>query len=274
MSPLCGFWHLGCVSRASWRPWWPKLRNPPSAINWDFAGACCTTAHMPRRARVIVPGAAHHVTQRGNGRQAVLFPSDDQRLYLEIPGREAARHGAWIPGYCLMTNHVHLVAVPERDDSLARALGSAHSEYALALNRAHGPGGHVWRNRLLSCLLDGTHLPRAPRYVELNPVRAGMAAEPWGWPWSSARAHSRAIVGSGARLPLGGVCGRPESWEWREILAAGMEDGECDTVRRATCTGEPLGARVIVTAMERQAGRRLRALPRGRPRVFPSRLAG
>jgi putative transposase len=225
---------------------------------------------MARRARVVVPGVAHHVTQRGNDRQAVFLSSDDRRFYLEILGRQAARHGARILGYCLMTNHVHLVVVPDRQDSLARTLGCVHSEYALALNRAHGRSGHLWQNRFFSCLLDGNYLLRVLRYVELNPVRAGMAAEAWAWPWSSARAHTEEqVVDPVLDFRWEEYVGRWNYGEWREILEAGMEDRECDAVRRATSTGEPLGAREFVTAMERQAGRRLRVLPRGRPRNMP-----
>jgi putative transposase len=93
-----------------------------------------------------------------------------------------------------MTNHVHLIAVPEREGSLARTLGCTHSEYALALNHAHGRSGHVWQNRFFSCPLGESHLLSALRYVELNPVRAGLASEPSGWPWSSARAHTVSLA--------------------------------------------------------------------------------
>ena len=98
---------------------------------------------MPRRPRVVFPGVAHHITQRGNDRQTVFFSSDDRRFYLDLLTRHAARSGTRILGYCLMTNHVNLVAVPERENSLAHALRHAHSEYALAHNRAGGHSGHL-----------------------------------------------------------------------------------------------------------------------------------
>jgi putative transposase len=208
------------------------------------------------------------VTQRGNDRQAVFASADDRRFYLECLRRQASRHGARILGYCLMTNHVHLVAGPERDDSLARALRCAHSEYALAFNRRHGRSGHLWQNRYFSCVLDRSHLLRALRYVELNPVRAGLAAEAWEWPWSSARAHTLAWAVDAALDPdWQDYIGLWNHAEWREILAAGMEAGECETVRRATNTGEPLGEKEFLAAMERETGRRLRVMPRGRPKT-------
>jgi len=105
---------------------------------------------VPRRPRSVFPGVAHHITQRGNNRQPVFFSSDDRRLYLDLLCHHGARSGARFLGYCLMTNHVHLVAVPEREDSLARALGRVHSEYTLALNRTEGRSGHLWQNRFSS----------------------------------------------------------------------------------------------------------------------------
>ncbi|MCE5310109.1 MAG: transposase, partial [Acidobacteriales bacterium] len=87
---------------------------------------------MPRRPRVVVPGVAHHVTQRGNNRQQVFFSADDYRRYLDLLGRHAADCGTRLLAYCLMTNHVPLLAVPESQASLARALGRTHAEYALA----------------------------------------------------------------------------------------------------------------------------------------------
>ncbi len=169
-----------------------------------------------------------------------------------------------------MTNHVHLIAVPEREGSLARTLGCAHAEYALAVNHAQGRSGHLWQNRFFSCPLDESHLWCALRYVELNPVRAGLASEPSGWPWSSARAHT---VDHALDPVLDcrwvEYFGRWDYSEWREILSAGISGGESDAIRRATHTGEPLGSREFVAALERQAGRRLRVLARGRPPKKP-----
>jgi putative transposase len=102
---------------------------------------------MSRRPRFVLPGVAQHVTQRGNNRQAVFLSTEDRRLYLELITRHAQRHGLRILGYCMMTNHVHLVVVPERANSMALAFGQAHSEYALAFNRGHERCGHLWQNR-------------------------------------------------------------------------------------------------------------------------------
>jgi REP-associated tyrosine transposase len=226
--------------------------------------------HMPRRPRVVIPAAPHHITQRGNNRQPVFFSPDDRLFYLDLLSRHAQRSGVRILGYCLMTNHVHLIAVPERDESLARALRHAHSEYSLALNRSERRSGHVWQNRYYSCPMSADRLLSALRYVELNPVRAGMAGAAWDWPWSSARAHTTAGTSDGV------LCcdwieyfGQWTYGEWTELLAAGSPNGECETLRRATQTGAPLGPPEFVAALERQTGRRLRVWKRGRPRKAP-----
>jgi putative transposase len=213
--------------------------------------------HVPRRARIIVPGVAHHVTQRGNNRRAVFLPVEDRRLYLDLLGHHAARCGAHILGYCLMGNHVHLIAVPELENSLALTFGRAHSEYAQALNQAESWSGHVWQRRFFSCPLDEYHVMRAMRYAELNPVRAGLVAQPWDWPWSSARAHTEEhAMDAVLDFRWEAHFGRWDRREWRESLLSGVPDEECEALRKATATGAPLGSQEFVEGLERQAGRR------------------
>jgi putative transposase len=222
---------------------------------------------VPRRARVVFPGLPHHVTQRGNNRQQLFFAAADYQHYLELLDRYARRCGVHVLGYCLMPNHVHLIAAPEQEDSLARALGRTHSEFALALNRAEGRTGHAFQNRFFSCVLSGTHLARATRYVELNPVRAGLSALAWEWPWSSAAIHT-AVKTADPVLCADwiGYFGQWDYGEWKELLLEGGGDMD-EAIRRATRTGEPLGPRDFVAGLERKAGRRLRVLERGRPKL-------
>jgi putative transposase len=108
--------------------------------------------------------------------QPVFRADDDFRCYLALLRRHSVANGMRILAYCLRPNHVHLIAVPRRADSLALTLDRTQSEYALAWNRTRGGSGHLWQNRFFSCALDETHAVRALRYVELNPVRAGLAA--------------------------------------------------------------------------------------------------
>ena len=127
---------------------------------------------MLRVARIVVPGCPHHVTQRGNNRQDVFFVEDDWRTYLRILREQSKRFGLSVDGYCLMTNHVHLVAVPTSENSLAKAVGRTHWLYTQYVNRLHRRSGHLWQNRFFSCALDESHCWQALAYVERNPVRA------------------------------------------------------------------------------------------------------
>jgi putative transposase len=144
---------------------------------------------MGRQARIVIPGVAHHVTQRGNYRQDVFFTDDDRRVYLSYLRESAQLHGLAVSAYCLMTNHVHLVATPERGESLAKTMGRTHLMYAQYIHRLHGRLGHLWQNRFYSCPMDDDYTHNATAYVELNPVRAGMVEAASDYAWSSARAH-------------------------------------------------------------------------------------
>ncbi len=152
----------------------------------------------------------------------------------------------------------------------SRALSAgAHTEYAQALNQSQKRSGHLWQNRFFSCPLDAAHLENAMRYVELNPVRAGLSVMPWDWPWSSAPAHSL----QGARDVVLDCSGDLDRWDyggWKEGLLSGISHADCDSIRRATQTGEPLGSRAFLRQLERQAGRRLQVLARGRPAEQPN----
>ena len=227
---------------------------------------------MSRRPRLVLPGIAHHVTQRGNNRQNVFFSDQDRIRYIQILRRQSHRHDLRILGWCLMTNHVHLIVLPGASESLALTLGQAHSHYSLEQNRDRHRVGHLWHNRYFSCPLDSAHLLTALRYVDLNPVRAGMTAEAMDWRWSSAQAHTSPTSHDellnwpwmdwleDARL------GRWSYSDWRSSLLVADPPDELDRMRRATQLGEPLGSEEFLQEMEAKAGRRLRVRERGRPR--------
>jgi len=144
---------------------------------------------MPRNARVVAPGLPHHITQRGTNRQRVFVTVADRSLYLRLVRENQAEAGVRILAYCLMRNHVHFVAVPQREDSLAVLFGRANGRNAQALNIPKGRSGHLWQARFHSCALSDSHLEIALRYVEENPCRAGIAASPAEYRWSSAAAR-------------------------------------------------------------------------------------
>ena len=213
---------------------------------------------MPRIARVAAVAEPHHVTQRGNSRQQTFFSHADRRIYLALPKTHCQRWRLDVLGYCLMPNHVHLIVVPERENSLAKALGRTHYDDAIYLNGRRRRSGHLWQNRFYSTVLAGSHLQAALRYVDLNPVRARLAKEATAYEWSSACAH---VAG---RDPEGLL--ELEWWkelcplnDWAEALLPSRDDEmRAEEIRRATRTGRPLGDEAFVQRLENKQGRPLR----------------
>jgi len=220
---------------------------------------------MPRVARIVIPNVPHHITQRGNDRQDVFFVDDDRRIYLELLKEQTERLKVSVLGFCLMTNHVHLVAIPRTRTGLAKALGRTHFRYTQYINRFHRRSGHLWQNRFFSCPLDEKHAAAAMRYLEQNPVRARIVRKPWRYVWSSAAAHVGEKDKSGVLdLQTWRRDWSPKVWRW--MLDRPVQDELVSRVRRHTLRGRPLGTDSFVSKLERKLRRRLRALPVGRPR--------
>ena len=224
---------------------------------------------MPRLARAIAVGCAHHVTQRGNNRQDVFLVDEDRRVYLELLQEQAAKYGLEVWAYCLMSNHVHLVATPHAEESLAQAIGRTHFRYTQYVNRLHRRSGHLWQGRFYSCALDGRHWWLALKYVELNPVRARLCRRAWQYAWSSAAAHTDPKVASGL-LNLARWYQEMPAAVWRKELTEGLTDREVAQLRVRTHTGRALGSDGFLSKLETVLGRRLRPLPVGRPRKEPA----
>jgi len=211
---------------------------------------------MARFARAVAVGVAHHITQRGVDRQRVFFPSADGRTYLECLATYSAQARARILAYCLMDNHIHLVAVPDEPHSLAVALRCAHGRYARYRNARRNRTGHLWQNRFYSCPLDQRHLWIALRYVERNPVRANLVARPEQYCWSSTAAH----LGS-ARTPefldweFHAETGGAE--RWAALLAGPEELIDIRALQSGTFTGRPVGEPGFIASLEELPGRPL-----------------
>jgi putative transposase len=211
---------------------------------------------VARLARVIVPGLPHHITQRASGKR-FIFQTDAERLvYLRLLRESTDLHEVAVIGFCLMSNHVHIVAAPRKAASLALALKNVHGRFASYWNAANCYSGHLWQNRYYSCPLDEHHLWEALRYTELNPVRADMVRLAEHWPWSSATAH--------CGLPSSDPWLDTERWRmrwnaaaWREYLDGGQDAASLDLIRRNTHTGRPLGSVDFTRALELETRRRL-----------------
>ena len=144
---------------------------------------------MARMARLVVPGHPHHVTQRGVRRMKTFLRDADYETYLALLTTWCGEAGTKIWAWCLMPNHVHLILVPRDEDGLRSALAQTHRRYTRKINAREGWQGHLWQERFHSFPMDEAHLLAAVRYVELNPVRAGLVKRPEQWRWSSAKAH-------------------------------------------------------------------------------------
>jgi putative transposase len=221
-------------------------------------------------ARAVLPGLPHHLTQRGVDRQPVFFTDVDRHVYLDLIHSSARRFQVSLLGYCLMSNHVHWIAIPAAADSLAQAFGEAHGRYAQYANSKLCRAGHFWQNRFFSCALDPAHLWAALRYVERNPVRARLVEAAEHWPWSSARTR---LVQCGPAQGLGFPQVSLETWrmqfsaeQWRSYLAAeSLSEAEL-ALRVNTYTGRPVGSRGFVQTAEAILHRPLLARKGGRPR--------
>jgi len=206
---------------------------------------------MARLARVVVADVAYHVTQRGNGRQYLLAADAERTVYLELLRQAVGMQALSVVGYCLMSNHVHLVVIPHRAEALAAALKSTHGRYAAYWNARQAHSGHAWQGRFYSCPLDEGHLWQALRYTERNPVRASLVTEASAWNWSSAAAHC------GTAEP--DVCLDLEVWRrhwtaetWRAFLQENETEEELAELRRSTHTGRPLGASEFIQSLEQR----------------------
>lgn len=183
-----------------------------------------------------------------------FLSDEDYAAYLDLVAEGCRAAGTDVWAYCLMANHVHLVLVPSHADGLRAGLGEAHRRYTRRINQREGWRGYLWQGRFHSFVLDEPHLLAAARYVELNPVRAGLVAAPQDWPWSSARAH---LAGRDDRL----VTVRPlleRAADWRDLLAGGLPEPELARLRRHSRTGRPCGADDWIEQLERQTGRALK----------------
>ncbi len=196
----------------------------------------------------------HHVTQRGNRRQETFFRNDDYQAYLDLMAQWCGELQVKVWAYCLMPNHVHLIVVPKSRDGLRRAIGEAHRRYTRRINFREKWRGHLWQGRFASFVLDEPYLLAAARYIELNPVRAGLATAPSDYRWSSAAAHIKrkddCLVKVGPLLAM--------TNSWRRLLNSAASEEQIKAFREHERTGRVLGDDDFQKRLEKKLGRVLR----------------
>lgn len=215
---------------------------------------------MARLPRFVLPGTPHHVTQRGNRRERTFFEDGDYALYLDLLADAAERAGVEIWSYCLMPNHVHIIAVPGDADGLRRCFRFVHRHYTGYINARMRVTGHLWQGRFSSVAMDEAHFVTALRYVALNPVRARLVERAEDWPWSSTRAHLAGdddhVVKVAPALERVG--------DFAAFLGEPFDEAlSYAALRKAESVGRPIGSSEWLADMEARTGLALRPQKRG-----------
>ena len=226
---------------------------------------------MPRTARIILPNFPHHVIQRGHNRQMVFADEDDYQYYLNNLWEWKEKLGCCIYAYCLMTNHVHLVVDPGRKPArlslLMKRVAGRQTRYVNALEHRSGT---LWEGRFKSSPIQrDAYLFACCRYIELNPVRAGLVASPRDYRWSSYR--SRAGWEAQTRLDLDegylslGATPQERAKHYRAWVRGAIPEGEWENIRQAIQRGQLTGGDRFVGEVAKKIGRRIERRGQGRP---------
>ncbi len=221
---------------------------------------------MARLARIVIPGVPHHVTQRGNRRLPIFFSDEDRLAYLDLIAEACAAHRTTCLGWCLMDNHIHLILVPSTEDGLRATLAEAHRRYSRRINFREGWRGYLFQGRFASYPMDDAHLMVAIRYVENNPVAAGLVGEAGDWRWSSAASH---LAGKRTRVdPLTDVGALGQHVRnWRAMLRVGLEamddPATIEEIEARIRTGRPLASPQWIEDAEARMDRKIGPQKRG-----------
>jgi len=236
-------------------------------------------AVMPRRVRLNLTGVPLHVIQRGNNRQACFFAEDDYRFYLHWLQHGAQKFGCAVHAYVLMSNHVHLLLTPQAPKAASTLMQSVGRRYVQHVNRLYGRSGTLWEGRFKASVVNAEeYLLTCYRYIELNPVRAGMVKRPEDYAWSS---HGANALGTKSELltdhPLYLRLGQTQEERleaYRCLFRAQLNDEELDAIRKNVNQGLPLGGDRFRAKIEATLGRKLTSETRGRPKKGGGGYAG
>ncbi len=209
---------------------------------------------MPRTARIVVPGIPHHVIQRGNRSEVVFFNEENRRTYLKMLTFFAKKYKVEIWSYCLMTNHLHLAAVPSRPEGLAKMMGAVHKRYTALINIRNNWKGTLWQGRYLSYPMDERYLYTCIKYIERNPVRAKIVKRAEDYPWSSARAH----IFKWDDPVLSSFFMIDQIKDWRAYLQEKESEEDLEKIRKNQSSGHPLGNERFYNKIEKLTGLKLK----------------
>ena len=226
---------------------------------------------MPKCKRIVIPDLPHHICHRGNLGQDVFFLDSDRTLYLGLLREHSKPNGVTIQAYCLMTNHIHVIATPADPDALHRTFERVAGDYAKAIHIRLSRRGHLWQGRFRSAPMDEGYFWAAMVYVEQNPVRAGLVKTADAWSWSSVHAHLE-----NRQDPLLDLTRWHKQYNpttWRECLSLGLRDA-CllGRIRESTRVGRPAASEAFIAELEQQLGQSLRPRNMGRPRLATTAL--
>jgi putative transposase len=225
---------------------------------------------MPRRPRVFLPGQPVHVVQRGNNRGQVFFRPGDAQVYLGWLQEAAAEHRVAVHAYVLMTNHIHLLVSPETVFGLPRAMRHVNWRYSRYANDTQERTGSIWEGRYRAHLVEADrYFFACMRYIEMNPVRAGMAKHPRDYRWSSYKSNGEAkadpIVTPHPLYADMGATPEARAAAYRGLFEDVLPEGDLDAIRNAINGGWPLGADSFTSLIDCHAGQAMRKGRRGRP---------
>lgn len=225
---------------------------------------------VPRTPRLDLPGVPQHVIQRGNARNPCFFRRSDYDRYLHFLVEAAGANACAIHAYVLMTNHVHLLATASRRGAIGRMMQDVGRRYVRIVNDAMGRTGTLWEGRYKPCLVDAdAYLLACYRYIELNPVRAGMVADPADHAWSSYRANALGrrddlITPHDSFLAISRDA-RERRDRYRELVAQGLSSGQLQEIRLVTQRQRALGSSPFRQLVEQRTGMRAGVGTPGRP---------
>ncbi len=226
---------------------------------------------MPRKARILVPYCPHHLVQRGHDRKAVFVSNNDYQYYLGNLIEWKTKLGLRLYAWCLMTNHIHLIVEPHDDvTAISQLMKRINGRQTAYVNRLEGRSGALWEGRYkASPIQTDMYLLSCLRYVELNPVSAGMVAEPETYPWSSYRYRNaepfpEILDLDTCYLSLGSD-NRERFAKYRDFVSQGISQQERDFLRASYQRNQLSGNGRFVDEIERRIGIRVERRSRGRP---------